>query len=450
MGRWRVGALFAVAFLALPVVPADPAPAAHAAHAGPVAKPRPPLPAVLGGKVWYDRDKDGIRSPYEDPIPGVTVNLLDRDGNALYYPPNYPAVTTTDSDGNYSFTVNARLSYRLRFDPRTADTSRVADHPSARDLLATMRLAGGDSERDSDPNPDSLTAVVSFAARRNAQATGAAPAGLDDLTVDAGFFRAQLPTLRRFVNDKREHVANHIVPLGSKVTLHYLITNRDDDRLTEVEVNDDVLGLVACPATHLAAHATMTCSATATAQPGQDSHAASLSGRVRGAPITPVSVTGGIFTQVSVRIRKVDRFRQGTPLRGAVFEVRDGAASGATVATLTTGTDGTAVATGLDAGPRDRVEPKRYCLVEMRPPKGYQREPEYLDGQCASTSLGAPVLTFSVGDPPVERGFPALGMGSAGGPDLPAAMTRAWLILGLAAFVLFCLGYAAHRSHHQH
>jgi hypothetical protein len=136
------------------------------------------------------------------------------------------------------------------------------------------------------------------------------------------------------------------------------------------------------------------------------------------------------------------------PLRGAVFEVRDSGVTGEAVATLTTGADGTALATGLDAGPRDRMEPKRYCVVEMTPPRGYQRRPEYLDGQCASTSLGTPVLTFSIDDPPVERGFPALGMGSGGGPDLPDALARAWLLLGVAAFVLFCLGYAA-RSQHQ-
>src|SRR5205823_11127771 len=55
------------------------------------------------------------------------------------------------------------------------------------------------------------------------------------------------------------------VAMGSPITWTYLITNTGDVTLSAVAVTDNKVGAIACPATTLAAGATMTCPATGTA-----------------------------------------------------------------------------------------------------------------------------------------------------------------------------------------
>gem|GEM_PF-2088673 len=50
----------------------------------------------LGDTVYFDADGDGVEGPGEEGIPGVTVVLLDDQGNVV-------ATTTTDENGNYLF-----------------------------------------------------------------------------------------------------------------------------------------------------------------------------------------------------------------------------------------------------------------------------------------------------------------------------------------------------------
>ncbi|RMG33094.1 MAG: hypothetical protein D6732_12480, partial [Methanobacteriota archaeon] len=64
--------------------------------------------ASIGDKVWHDEDCDGIQDDTELGISGVTVELYDCDGN-------YVDVTTTDFDGNYSFTDLTPGDYYLKF-----------------------------------------------------------------------------------------------------------------------------------------------------------------------------------------------------------------------------------------------------------------------------------------------------------------------------------------------
>ena len=60
---------------------------------------------VVSGTVLADTDNDGLG---DDPIPNVTLTLLDATGNDIDSDPNTPGVqpttTTTDSNGDYSFT----------------------------------------------------------------------------------------------------------------------------------------------------------------------------------------------------------------------------------------------------------------------------------------------------------------------------------------------------------
>jgi hypothetical protein len=128
-----------------------------------------------------------------------------------------------------------------------------------------------------------------------------------------------------------------------------------------------------------------------------------------------------------------------------VFEVRDGEPNGPVITRITTGRDGVAAASELDAGPKDAVGSKRYCVVEVRPPEDYELAPRYLTGQCARTNAAAPVLSFSVSDPPVAvavTGSDGLASGSA----LRSWLAAAWLLLLFGALVLVILAVVARRN----
>ncbi|MFY7965191.1 MAG: SdrD B-like domain-containing protein, partial [Chitinophagaceae bacterium] len=53
-------------------------------------------PIEVGNRVWNDTDGDGIQDPGENPIAGVTVQLLNSGGTVI-------ATATTDANGNYYF-----------------------------------------------------------------------------------------------------------------------------------------------------------------------------------------------------------------------------------------------------------------------------------------------------------------------------------------------------------
>jgi uncharacterized repeat protein (TIGR01451 family) len=71
-----------------------------------------PIPATLEGVVWLDTDGDGTFDDDESPIPGVTVVLLDADGEVV-------ATTTTGDDGSYRFEDLFPGSYVVEVDETT-------------------------------------------------------------------------------------------------------------------------------------------------------------------------------------------------------------------------------------------------------------------------------------------------------------------------------------------
>jgi hypothetical protein len=361
----------------------------------------------VGGEAWYDSDKDGQRDWGEPSLAGVTVSLLGADGTPLRYPGRGAAVVTTGVSGRYSFVVAPHTSYQIRFDPPAG------------------------------------TELVPIDARSQVAPVETGADGTVESSVDAGFFRIMRPTLQRLVNGERDDDRAAVVPLGSPVRVSYIITNRDNAVLNGIEVVDDSIGTVDCPATHLAPHATMTCEGTVEAQPGLDIHDATLTAHVGGAALAPVVVRGRLFTEVRLEVRKVDE-DQLTPLQGAVFEVHEGEPDGATVARITTGRSGVAVAAHLDAGPRDEVGPKRYCVVEITPPDGYDLAPHYQAGQCAHTNAASPLLSFTVSDPVLANASHA--DGQPGGRALRSWLAAAWLLLLFGALVLSVLAVVARRS----
>ncbi|MEL6656096.1 MAG: SdrD B-like domain-containing protein [Bacteroidota bacterium] len=114
-------------------------------------------PASLGDFVWLDEDADGIQDAGEPGIEGVTVMLLDGDGNMLDQ-------TTTDATGFYEFTDLVPGDYIVKF------TAPAGLNPSPAN-------EGGDDTVDSDAD----------------ETTGESPvvnleSGENDPTIDAGFF----------------------------------------------------------------------------------------------------------------------------------------------------------------------------------------------------------------------------------------------------------------------
>nr|ARK11340.1 hypothetical protein A6C57_14000 [Fibrella sp. ES10-3-2-2] len=92
-------------------------------------------PASLGDYVFNDRDQNGVQSPGDTPIAGVTV-VLYQNGTPV-------ATTTTDVNGLYSFTG---------LTPGASNTYSVGiTAPSG--FTATTPLSGTDRSADSDINP---------------------------------------------------------------------------------------------------------------------------------------------------------------------------------------------------------------------------------------------------------------------------------------------------------
>ncbi|MHA4871270.1 SdrD B-like domain-containing protein [Duganella sp. PWIR1] len=91
--------------------------------------------ATLGDRVWLDTNRNGVQDSGETGVAGVKVQLLDANGNAVA-----GASTTTDANGNYSFTNLKPGTYSVQFDK----DSLPANH------VFTDKDLGGNDAKDSD------------------------------------------------------------------------------------------------------------------------------------------------------------------------------------------------------------------------------------------------------------------------------------------------------------
>jgi fimbrial isopeptide formation D2 family protein/uncharacterized repeat protein (TIGR01451 family) len=120
---------------------------------------------ALTGRVWVDRDGDGVEEPGEASRAGITVNLLNADGTPT------GRTTTTNASGEYLFDEVVAGQYRVQF-----------VMPAG--LKLTLQDQGGNDVTDSDPNATSgITAPVSVvpaATTRDVDAGVYVPASLGD------------------------------------------------------------------------------------------------------------------------------------------------------------------------------------------------------------------------------------------------------------------------------
>ena len=95
----------------------------------------------LGDFVWLDENADGIQDDGEPGVPGVTVTLLDENGDPVVDGNGDPVTTTTDDDGGYLFEGIDCATYQVQF-----------EDPEDRDFTSPEQ--GEDPATDSNPNPD--------------------------------------------------------------------------------------------------------------------------------------------------------------------------------------------------------------------------------------------------------------------------------------------------------
>ncbi|MFM8331299.1 MAG: SdrD B-like domain-containing protein, partial [Candidatus Methylumidiphilus sp.] len=107
-------------------------------------------PASLSGYVYVDAGNDGIRGTSEAPIGGVTLKLLDSNGNVVLGANNQPVTTITNSSGYYEFTNLRPGTYGVaEVQPSNyqdgKDTIGSKGGTSANDLFTGIVLNAGDS-----------------------------------------------------------------------------------------------------------------------------------------------------------------------------------------------------------------------------------------------------------------------------------------------------------------
>ena len=92
--------------------------------------------STITGFVWNDLNENGLQNDGENGIPGVTVTLSDGNGNEV-------ATTTTDANGNYSFSDVKSDNYELIFDASN-------DPVVGNNFEVTLQDVGSDERFDSD------------------------------------------------------------------------------------------------------------------------------------------------------------------------------------------------------------------------------------------------------------------------------------------------------------
>ncbi len=176
---------------------------------------RLPQNGVIGDRVWNDTDGNGIQDSGEPGLAGVTVELLDADGNPVLDANGNPIKTVTDASGNYRFTDLPYGDYQVRF------TGPDGYAP-------TQQGAGDDRATDSDIDASGVTGSITV--------NTDAPERTD---IDAGFT----------ANPKAENDESLDNKIGDPVTVPALkndsgdldpstvkITNPDGDPVEELVV----------------------------------------------------------------------------------------------------------------------------------------------------------------------------------------------------------------------
>ncbi len=250
----------------------------------------------LGNLVWMDGNNDGLVSPGESGVAGVTVRLLDASNSEINVGPDGILGTADDAAGGV--VTDAGGQYRFQGLP-------PGDYKVAISSLPAGVISSGDPASGATPNNDIDnddngvgTGNATITSNVVTLAVGTEPitdGDLDDnsnLTVDFGLFSPNGAVgIKKFTNgfdaqNPSGPVAptgpgdtqnNPVVAVGGAIAWTYTITNTGNVALVNIVVTDSDASVdVSCPQTTLAIGASMTCTANGAATAGQYANVGSV------------------------------------------------------------------------------------------------------------------------------------------------------------------------------
>ncbi|MEM7130359.1 MAG: SdrD B-like domain-containing protein [Chloroflexota bacterium] len=195
-------------------------------------------PLALGNFIWTEEDDNGIFDPGkgETPAPGVTLSLIQDDGDGVYEPitDTVAALQTTDSNGNYQFNFLIDGDYFVVLAPTNFD-----DPNSPYNNLQSS--SGANSEDPAIDNSDHGTPLAdgSIASGLVTLALNSEPTTDGDnnpntqFTIDMGLFSAT-PQIEigKWLN------TTPTVTVGSSISFTIRITNTGSITITNLPLTD--------------------------------------------------------------------------------------------------------------------------------------------------------------------------------------------------------------------
>ncbi len=133
-------------------------------------------PIEIGNRVWFDNDRDGEQDPADPALTGITVELLNKDGELV-------ATATTNENGHYLFSSgvgedSTSTLYNLDLGLRTDYSIRIDTTQEALNGYAPTLSDASDEGIDSDGIPNGSFVTTAFT-------TGAS--GANNHSFDFGF-----------------------------------------------------------------------------------------------------------------------------------------------------------------------------------------------------------------------------------------------------------------------
>jgi len=144
-----------------------------------------PLAGIMvGDRVWYDNNENGIQDAGEPGVEGVLASLFNADGSPVVdLDGNSVGSQLTDGSGSYLFENLPAGNYYVQFDPNTLPDGYTVTEPNATDDQSPDTSDRLDDEVDSD------VSISSTNGQLQTGFTGLLPAGSEDLTLDMGIVR---------------------------------------------------------------------------------------------------------------------------------------------------------------------------------------------------------------------------------------------------------------------